>query len=57
MDEEGAAASIDDEMLSAMSALLIANIDLLATMAHVRVGGEKRDRNEIHGHFFFCSAS
>jgi hypothetical protein len=40
MDEEGAAASIDDEMLSAMSALLIADIDLLATMAHVRVAAK-----------------
>ena len=46
MDEEGVAASTDDEMLSAMSALLIiTNIDLVATIAHVRV--EAEDRTEM----------
>jgi hypothetical protein len=40
MDEEGVAASTDDEMLSAMSALLITNIDLVGTIAHVRVEAE-----------------
>jgi hypothetical protein len=40
MDEEGVAASTDDERLSAMSALLITNIDLVRTI--VRVEAENR---------------
>ena len=40
MDEEGVAASTDDERLSAMSALLITHIDLMRTIAHVRVEEE-----------------
>ena len=42
MDEERAAASTDDERLSAMSALAqpITNIDLVRTIAHVRVEAE-----------------
>jgi hypothetical protein len=40
MDEEGAAAWTDDEMLSAMSTLLTTNIDLVATIAHVRLEAE-----------------
>jgi len=40
MDEEGVAASTDDERLSAMSALLITHIDLVRTIAHVRVEAE-----------------
>jgi hypothetical protein len=45
MDEGGVAASTDDEMLSAMSALLIiTNIDLVATIAHGRVEAETAPR-------------
>jgi hypothetical protein len=52
MDEEGVAASTDDEMLSAMSALaqLITNIDLVGTI--VRVGTESRTDMKFMDMFF-----
>ena len=53
MDDEGVAASTDDEMLSAMSALLsITHIDLVATIAHVRVEAENRTEMKFADMFF-----
>jgi hypothetical protein len=51
MDEEDVAASADDEILSAMSALLSTNIDLIGTIAHVRAEAENWTEMKFAGKF------
>ena len=53
MDEEGVAASTDDEMLSAMNPLLIiTKIDLVAPIAHARVEAENWAEMKFTDMFF-----